>query len=289
MSIEFVLKMLATWATVNGAIWILFSKADKVLSENARISLSHWLLNRQRFKDTKGLSNFIVPLFDRIFTNNHFSFRCFIRSSIATAVTIVSLFGWFLSFGGNCFIIAIENRYLLQPIFIYPVFCIFILNIIFDYLSLLETRMVINYLENQKVFSTLIILLIDIFYTASIAIFLYICSSILAFSAFKFGLSEFFHRSPEGVMEIMDMPDIYSFVYTHLANLFQQEFGSAYGFYYIFFLSTFVTSIWIWGFVIASLITKFVTILKININIATKELRHNLILAINLLPHWDMF
>lgn len=143
-----VAEVLVTSLIIGGALLAMAWKADDAFSLEFKRDLSLWLDGI----DPAAVGHFMqrwpahfAALFDRVFGKKHLSWRCFFRSSIASllAFLLCTLFyiqtvpgNWnaFKSGGGNALLLV-----LLATIF----------NLLPDYVSLLETRWVIQRMQRK--------------------------------------------------------------------------------------------------------------------------------------------
>ena len=85
-------------------------------------------------------------LFDAVFTDRHLSLRCFLRSSIASIISVFLLYVLFAEIGGD----ALKDRFAeeFQSVSLWQALLLgAVINIIPDYLSLYETRWLLHRLE----------------------------------------------------------------------------------------------------------------------------------------------
>lgn len=232
---------LASWLMLCGAIWKLSEKLESVSSVEAKESLTTWLSIVQPGQWLEKLSERFTNAFDSIFGEKHFSWKCFRRSSFASIIAVAITI---------CIWIAIRPNQLQESFdkfgtgFIVGFYfgISIITNSIPDYLSLLETRVAINYLKTNSKFNVSLILILDFLATILIASIPIILIEILAdknmfLSAIK--LSTF----AEGKVNLG-----------------------------IFFYSTFFTSIWLWLFLFSGFILRMSPL----INTAMSGARHSL-------------
>ncbi|MDH5232639.1 MAG: hypothetical protein OEY38_21480 [Gammaproteobacteria bacterium] len=195
-------------------------------------SISHWLNNWP--------SEF-AKFFDSVFDHKHFTLKCFLRSCIASTVALIlTIVGFFLiadigwaqywqSWSG-----VPTDRIVLA-------FTIILLgNFIPDYLSLLETRFILSRITSSPtLFRTFFLLVLDLFLTALvfivfITIFNQIYFGTIYESVFDSILERFLHYVTFYSAWLAD-PHV---------NLQQTDtFENA-----IQFVTTFLTSIWLWCF-----------------------------------------
>jgi len=219
---------------------VLFQQAETVVKPEVKAAISQWL---QNLNPTTAFANWPVTfaaVFDRIFGERHFSWHCFIRSCAASflAVVIATLVWAALRPSQfTAFVQYLKNTSLFA-VFLFAA----LLNLIPDYLSLLETRYIIRWMSKRaSTFRILGLLAFDLLATAAI----FIC---WLWAAFMLG-----RLSYKGLLR----PPIL-----------------------IFFSSTFFTSVWVWLYAGSGLLVKLgqylgigVKVLKVVLDIENKPLR----------------
>lgn len=172
--------------------------------------LADWLAGKYQSSWVKHFNQF----FDSIFGEKHFSFKCFFRSCVGSLIAVIILFvvfdGAFDFFSGGVH----SNARIESELSFYQVLGLcFALNFVPDYVSLLQTRCVLQFMESvSSTFYKLLLMLADLLLTATISA-LYILLIIKLF---------------------FDKEDA-------LGNLI-----AAFSPYSIFFYSAFFTSVWGW-------------------------------------------
>ena len=193
---------------------------ERHLSPEAKEELSLWLWGEYESSWQKQFGR----LFDSIFGIKHFTLRCFLISSMFSmiAVTLVySLIGERIGIGG---------RPLLPIAF---VIFIIIINSIIDYVSLIETRMVLRWFQNvQSVPGQIGLLVVDAIATAGIGL------------GFIFGAQVLLGSSDDPQKPIIsDVVGVVVALDPRALILF----------------STFFTSVWLWIFVVSTLVVRIVS------------------------------
>lgn len=217
--------LFASWAVVTGGTWKLFERIEKVSSEAAKKSTSEWLLHLTFEDRFINWADTFSGAFDSIFGTRHFSWKCFLKSSVASmvAVLIISLFWGFVRPEQLEMLIESDEFWFnLSGIFIIAA----ILNLLPDYLSLLESRYIISRLRKSSSFSKQIMLLtLDLVVTFAIG-----------FIAFLALWGAFGSNPIDGFISIV------------LPLSIERNGEPSWG---IWFYSTFFTSIWIWLYILS--------------------------------------
>jgi hypothetical protein len=83
-----------------GVVWKLFERVEAVLTDNTKLEIAVWLLRVNVGQRVEPWPETFAKLFDRVFGQNHLSWRCFWRSSVASLLTSL---------------IAVATAFLLEP------------------------------------------------------------------------------------------------------------------------------------------------------------------------------
>ena len=79
---------LMAWAATTGGLWFLFEKAERAVSDETRTSLGQRLGDIDQTVRLRSIPDHFATLFDTLFGERHWSEKCFIRSMIASTVTV---------------------------------------------------------------------------------------------------------------------------------------------------------------------------------------------------------
>jgi hypothetical protein len=129
-------------AAVGGGLFYgvqkFFKEVEEKLSEHSKSEIAHWLLSLKTADKVHNWPAMFSTMFDRVFGKEHLSVRCFIRSCCAS----VALFALSLSvFLATRSLLSWRERF---AVGIYLVFFGIFSNLLPDYISLLETRVVLS-------------------------------------------------------------------------------------------------------------------------------------------------
>lgn len=166
---EFIIKPSAPFAAgviLFGVVWGFFKGVESVLSEDTKTEIWIWLTDRkpltpilQSWPDT------FAKVFDRVFGGRHLSWKCFWRSTVASysAVFLVVIY---LESSPRTFGVRLSWDYLFDVLS-----SAFIGNVLPDYISLLETRYLLGFMQRTQSFQQrLIWLTLDFVLTSAIAL-----------------------------------------------------------------------------------------------------------------------
>ncbi len=182
------------------------------LPEKAKESLKLWLRGNYKSTWTEHFCN----AFDACFDKKHWSFRCFRRSAV---VSLLSVFLLYLMFGKIFGFLGDENRMAGNLSFMQILLLGAVLNIIPDYLSLLETRWLLKrFSEVHSFWTQFSVLILDAIFTATI---IWLAINIFQIATGNESLS---------IIKMLAVFSIYS----------------------VFFYSTFITSLWAWVYCIST-------------------------------------
>ena len=138
-SVEFYLM---AWAGTTGGLWFLFEKAEKALSEGSRDKVVGWLGRSDLRGSIETIPSQFAALFDLVFGEKHLAWKCFRRSSLVSGITVATTSGAMIVIVNGIpeageWVSAFQFFALVLPIAM-------ILNLVPDYLSLLETRWILG-------------------------------------------------------------------------------------------------------------------------------------------------
>lgn len=212
----------------------LFWKADEGLSKEGRADLSQWLgrklhLHSEEWaRDPPNLPDVVSAMFTKVFGRKHLSWRCFLMSSLFSLLAVCLLYLLYCQKNGIGFLMFGSPGFLL----FFGSFAI-VFNVIPDYFSLLETRVVMH-LMGQAHSRSVVALLFGADLLLTLLIFL---AAAMLFSPFFLLQWSGFPASFERAVELAGM------LVGEAALTLQTEVGGILG---IFLYSTFFTSLWVW-------------------------------------------
>jgi hypothetical protein len=235
-----------------------FEKWENVATERERNAYRQWLYNPTfGISLNSSWSRAFILVFERIFGERHFSWKCFRNSCIASFISLTLVAIIFYSL--NQYLITSHLKHKWQTILTYIIFSL-ILNIIPDYLALFKTRFILNkigsYNIDEKV-PTLRIIAVDLLLN-------FIISSATFFLVFLITGLKFrrVYRIQGGLTNWKTVPpmttDLEPFVYTIQWSTSEIFEGAVFldNIFSIFFYSTFFTSASIWIFTFSGFLIK---------------------------------
>lgn len=236
------LALLGTWITVVVGVVSLFEQGGGAMTKESQALVRGWLVREDRENQVSNWPDSFKSLFDAVFTERHFSWTCFLRSVLASAIVVVSVLLGMVAFG----VISFYELAELTPTgsvalsVIAAIAFIVLLNSVVDYVSLYQTRWLIG--KMAKTGRTVVhfgFLALDAALTT--AIFIYSVASVQLLAMTLQG----FAPSGLDVLQLLfySMPlAVYSWVIG----------GSEPALWAVFF-STFFTSVWVWLYALAGL------------------------------------
>lgn len=126
--------IITSWFFLTGGIWKLFERVERATSDEAKAITSDWLQGLG-FEDLRRWPDSFCQAFDAAFGRRHFTFDCFLRSSVASfvAVAILTSLWGVLRTGEFLYLTRVDDPYL--RIFLVSLITLF-LNLVPDYISL---------------------------------------------------------------------------------------------------------------------------------------------------------
>jgi len=222
------------YIAICGFVWLVFVRLEPLLKKDTRDQIANWVSgSKHGDADNRWPATFGV-VFDRVFTEKHLSWRCFWRSCVASYLAVVVMTA--VLYMVNSSVREIFDGMRLQPLLGLGALA-GILNLFPDYLSLLETRLVLRRMAKGSAgaFRLFGWLIFDAVVTAGI-----FTAALLAF-VLAFG---------------GDVKDLVEGISNALLSLFG---GTASGdFVGIFLYSTFFTSVWVWLYVFAGIAVRLI-------------------------------
>ena len=218
-----------------------------------KASISDWLKNRNAGKDILNWPRQFSFIFDHIFGTTFFSRRFFFRSCIASTVASLIFFGIWAGSHLNFLQYCLQEQDSIILNAATAAFLTVILNYIPDYVSLMESRWIIQQMARSSVFWYLPLLFLDVILSAGI----WILGMFMMMLLFEV-------QSPDG--------SLISPTYTQMADIIKNAIFftakrsnemSAFG---IYLYASFFTSIWVWMYAVSGLTVKMMVLIINNVN-----------------------
>jgi len=161
-----ILSSPATQFAFGGALFYgiqrFFREVEEKLNEDTKLEIAIWLVGVRVGPAVEAWPVTFARVFDRVFGSKHLSFKCFFRSSVASYASIV------LSLSVYSFSVGFP-KLSMDEISAFGIAAIF-MNVIPDYVSLLESRLCLRLMTTNHSFLPMMLLLsIDLVFTTIIA------------------------------------------------------------------------------------------------------------------------
>ena len=224
---------LVAGCVLGGIVWKSFEKWESVASESDKIQVWIWLAEPRTAKSIERWPETFARMFDRVFGTKHLSWKCFLRSTVASFIAMgITLLVTFAIHDRNWYVaksIIHEGRFWFFVI-------ILVANVIPDYFSLLETRFVLRFAQGSSALNKTAVLLLDFIITLWIALISVSLgvSTVLASTANGLVVSALL--SPRVLLSAVNPLELY------LSARILNEPGVA----PLWFYPAFFTSIWLW-------------------------------------------
>lgn len=148
---------IAAGGVLASIVWKFFERVEAVLPDHTKYEIAVWLVGVQTSKRVERWPTTFANIFDRVFGSKHFSWRCLWRSCAAS-------FALFLI--GTCLTKGMLRLELVSRLLIVAIWG----NFLPDYVSLLESRYVMNLMVRSRNWVIFILLLVDAYITFLVAI-----------------------------------------------------------------------------------------------------------------------
>jgi hypothetical protein len=229
--------------TLNGGVWMLFDRLETTARPEFREDVAKWLRNVKVSNSNARWPAQFVTAFDRVFGRKHLSWKCFIRSCM---MSLIAVFVMLLLWGGirrNEFQMWIHGGEVGDYMLVIGASSM-IVNFIPDYISLLETRILLGIMARVRTWWAIFCcLFLDLLFTACIPLSMFGLLAVLG------GISprEFFRDNLGDII---------------LLSTFEPGVPPA----GILFYAAFATSVWTWLYALSGMIVKALQLLSGGIN-----------------------
>ena len=230
---------IASWLGMMVGFLKLFGMVENTIRAEVKTKISNWLKSIETNHNIIEWPNHFIDLFDEFFGEKHLSGLCFKRSSIVSFISVGLIFllwaaikpNEYYTYLKSCpnFYIALSGPFSLAVLY----------NLIPDYISLIETRYLLNYLQNtNSILKICCVLIIDLLVTGLIFI-LFMISSVTLYGLIAY--------------KVIYMPDLDYILKKYILMHPWEVYPFPLGFY---FYTTFFTSIWLWLYGISAFLIK---------------------------------
>lgn len=253
MELPFIITYWVTWASLIGGIYVAFNYAGESVNESAKRSTAIWLQNVNLSKDLPNWPQAFTELFDTVFTKKHWSWTCFWRSLLVSVVgsllilIILVAIREFVPSRGN-----LEDLY--KDFFLGLIATGCLINIVSDYFSLLQTRIVLSLIiRSSSRLNVLFLLVFDVLLTAIIFVVAWSSLMTLYFLSYDVNLIAI-QDAFAGLLQTFDM--MYSF---SIGIYLEDGVLTTYVVFLTPIITTFFTSIWLWLYAASGFLLKLLS------------------------------
>jgi len=230
---------LGSWLILLMGVWFLFERAEETASAEGRRRVANWL-RVGRGEDPSGAdwAEGFVGAFDRVFGPRHLSLHCFLRSMAVSMLAVTVLLLLWTALRGEQFAAFAAERGVagLGEL----VLITFLVNVVADYLSLLETRYAFGLLSRiSGSWGRAGILVADVLATLVVWLVFYTGFPLLPLTSLN-------PTANDIVLFLQFQVWSYAPTLHEIMTLSATDAGPPVG---IWFYSTFVTSMWLWLYV----------------------------------------
>lgn len=230
------LILFGSYLTFTWGIYRLFDGVGKTLRKKTRDHIAISLMGADLPKNLPNWPSMFVVLFDRVFTKKHLSWGCFFRSSVASVVVAAAL-----TLAVAAVDASIIRKLSTGGIFYDVLFFaigILLFNLLPDYLSLYETRLVLDFMAKSD--ARLRVPALLLFDLAATALISFVVGFLVLAPLFAI---------------ILENPPL---TFTRLAEAFGEglTFSGKSASAGIFIYSTFFTSVWVWLYALSGFLVK---------------------------------
>lgn len=237
------LGIIGTGLTIGGGFIGLGWKADGAFSSEFRNKLSDQIIRLRRIVPGETWPTIFADLFDHVFGKRHATWKCFLRSSIASIISVGVMTLIWAQVRPEILREFLTNFRFEQGAVFAMVFIGY--NLIPDYFSLLETRYVIRWMgQTQSGFKILAILAFDVLATTLI----FLAGIVLLVLVVSIFLSVLQEARPYWKVVDKGLSIMFFELVTHGMVFASSGKEPSVG---IFFYTTFFTSVWVWLFALA--------------------------------------
>lgn len=193
------------------------------------------LSNKERKEESP--SQQFDSLLDEFFGRKHLSWKCFIRSFIISSLVVIILATIAFAISKNV------DKYFFAMIIVLSPFT----NILPDYVSLLESRIIINYIgKNKNIMLKCFYFLLDMVFSLTI----FTIGLIVAFFTVDFN-NDIMNKTQVSTIEYL-----YD-TFWDILRLMGEAISFENNILAVYLYSTFTTSIWVWLYVISAMSIRF--------------------------------
>ena len=234
-------------AYIAGLVWGVFYVTHLVVRPGFSDEFGTQLTSLDLATAARTWPSYFAALFDNVLGAKHITWRCFGRSCVMSLTGLLLISVTYFAFTGEWRWFEFPEDDPARTPFV-TVLVIATLNLVPDYLSLLETRLVIRLLQARPRVSLLLVLLpLDLLLTAAIFLVLVPPNVILFQTLFSLASGELWHMLPQVAHNWSQLVSVLPDLATTLLSSSPVSKPPSSGLYFTFY-TTFLTSAWVWAF-----------------------------------------
>src|ERR1035438_1883470 len=154
---------LAAGGVLAGIVWKFFERVEAVLTDQTKLEIAVWLLGVKVGQKVEPWPETFARVFDRVFGEKHLSWKCFWRSMIASIITGVVTGPYMWHFVNHTTIFEAYRKMIITGYYGAELAMIYLgLNVIPDYITLFETRLILRVIRCSHASLWLLLMLCDI-------------------------------------------------------------------------------------------------------------------------------
>jgi hypothetical protein len=230
-----------------GIVWKFFERVEAVLTDQTKLEIAVWLLGVKVGQKAEPWPETFARVFDQVFGTKHLSWKCFVRSIMAT-IACVSIF--VLRYVQESQMTMYSNWFG-RPIWIPVLHTILTANLLPDYISLLESRWMLRFMQQtDSPLWTASLIVLDFVLTSCISL---LAVSTFAYASFVGGIkpNSFWKSAWSGFASVWSHPLI------QIGGVFRSPISSGKMWLNVlFFYPAFFTSVWLWLYAGSGLLLK---------------------------------
>ena len=268
------IALLATWLGFVGLIWVLFERTEKILTDDARRSITDWLKNVEPKQESQAWLQAFTGILNRVFGTDYLSRKTFGRSCMASAIALALMV--------SIYCLKVESPLVKLTATPNLILIWLLASFIVDYVSLCESRGAISMMGHVGTGGVILILIGDfilttiIFVTCGAAVLMALQDTgsgkeiaLLAHVAIKDPQVAAVIKDPNinfdpeatRTKQQVESAAVISEGISHTVNFTIKGFlfwrkESTTPLFGIFFCSTFITSVWVWLYALGGLVIK---------------------------------
>jgi hypothetical protein len=233
-----ILVYIASWFGMMGGVWALFDRAEKVVEPKVKEKISNWMLNAEVTIDERWPATF-GAFSDKIFGRKLVSIRSFSISALFSIVSVLLNSAIIYNFRHTSFLpLTVEPNIIVFFIFIFMGTLFF--NFLQDFLSVMQTRYLLrSFIHNSTFTRQWLFLFLDFFLTSAVCYASILALLLLNIPSSSDSFLDMFYYSPIALFDVISAKGALAWTAP-------------------FVYSTYLTSVWIWIYVLSGVVLRLI-------------------------------